>query len=204
MIVEDVKRNGSGYYDPTAYKAIKSIEGIKDIMFRKGEIFEIDINGEIKSALVVSSNERAYDRWLNIIILIDERKGKDTVRIICKGQMYADCGRIQFMPSERLGNFIKSITDDELNDLNDALAKSLGLNVCNHCDREDDSVEIERLSANLQDAYKDITSITEENEELRKKLAFKQDNYSESAIKLGVERDLYKNLYEQLLEKMTG
>lgn len=48
---QELKRNGSGYYDPTAYKALRNIEREANRMeYKRGEIFKYNTTGGLYQA----------------------------------------------------------------------------------------------------------------------------------------------------------
>ena len=55
----DIKKNGSGYYDPTAFKAIINTGGVNNMEVYKGDIFYIEKGktGEKSPAVVVSATK---------------------------------------------------------------------------------------------------------------------------------------------------
>lgn len=121
-------RNGSGYVDYTAYKAITNIERNKKMEFNRGEIFEIETNGsENRKALIVSANFRKNNRFQSIIVLTDEPKTEDAVPIVCEGMMYADCDKVSFATENRIGNFIRTAREDEMAKIDEGIAKYLGI-----------------------------------------------------------------------------
>lgn len=130
MMIDELKRNGSGYYDPTAYKAMKNIEnGGEDMEFRRGEIYEYMLfdKMEYTKAIIVSSDERATDRFLNVITLIEEPKGRINVPIHCGVTMYADCGMVSFAKNDRFGKYIRTATADEMKELEDGIKRAFGI-----------------------------------------------------------------------------
>lgn len=123
----DILRNGSGYVDETAFKAIKHIE-YKNMDYCRGEIWEYNLhNNEMKYALVVSVDECMNGKYRSVILLTDEQKGVINVPIVCHGRMYADCGMVSFGMCGRFGNYIKNATDAEMKEIEQGIAKALGI-----------------------------------------------------------------------------
>lgn len=125
---KELFRNGSGYADPTAYKALSNIERDGKMEFKRGEIFEYEeVNkGTYRKALILSADFRSTEKWQSIILLNEEPKGRINVPIVCEGMMYADCGVVSFGIAERLGNFIKKATEEEMKQIDEGVAKCLG------------------------------------------------------------------------------
>lgn len=154
--------------------------------FCHGDLFQYEMankNGEIKTALVVSSNSRRNDSYVNVIILTDEPKDGISVPITTnKGIMYADCGMISFALTYRFGEFLQSVKKIEMDKVDDGLLKALGL--------ESRVVEKEVIKEVPNTSVQTINH-DDLNVELSMDLA--------SARK---EAEIYKSLYESLLAKV--
>ena len=173
-------KNGSGYSDPTVYKAFMNIERDEKMDFKRGEIFEVEMNNSIytKKALVVSADFRSGENYLNVIVLTDEPKGNINVPIICEGKMYADCGMVSFITSNRLLRFIRKAREDEMAQIDEGVAKCLGL---------EQKVEKELIAKVTPPPM--VLSVAEET-------------FSEELATAKAEANIYKDLYEKLLAKM--
>ena len=227
----DLKRNGSGYYDPTAYEALKNYQKeVERMSIKRGEIYVIELpNGKTVNGLIVSSDERNEGDWMSVICLSKEPKGINPVAIKCGVMQYADCDRISFIGSRNIFDFIRVATDAEMQEIDRALIDSLGLTVDapNQPQAAFDSTylkQIDDLTMKLEGAERDIdeknAEITDLCEKLKvarmenKKLfeenvqlsatANKNRSDEKDAIKLMAERDLYKQQYETLLEKVIA
>jgi hypothetical protein len=181
--MDELMRNGSGYVDFTAYTALKNIEKEKKAMFKRGEIFEYEMKdrGDVKMALVVSADFRANDRFINIIILNENPVGEVTVPIICRGQMYADCGMVSFAHTDRMLDFVRKATDEEMAQIDAGIMECLGL-------------ERKKLPEAKIPEFKEIALMPEP----------KVETYSEELAMAKAEANIYKGLYEKLLEKVVG
>lgn len=183
--MDELMRNGSGYVDFTAYTALKNIEKEKKAMFKRGEIFEYEMRdrGGVKMALVVSADFRANDRYINIIVLSENPVGEVTVPIVRRGQMYADCGMVSFAHTDRMLDFIRKATDEEMAKIDAGIMECLGLEK-----RELPEAKIPEL--------KEIA--------LMPMPEAKVEMYSEELATAKAEANIYKGLYEKLLEKVVG
>lgn len=171
---KELFRNGSGYADPTAYKALTNYQkGESNMEFKRGEIFQYKIGYDYKPALVVSADYRASDNILNIIVLSEEEK-RDSVEIVCRGVMYADCSFISYGYASAFGSFIRMATEAEMEAIDAGIAKSLGI--------KRKTLEIERT--------------------IEKTVEVPVETSSAELASARTEASIYKNLYEQLLEKM--
>lgn len=84
------------------------------------------------------------------------------------------CEQITTVSIDRIGKYVGAVTDEDMAKIEEAMAVSLGLN-------------IEPIPEN-----ESASTVVAEN------------SNSQSLYKVEIERDMYKNLYEQLLTKITG
>lgn len=182
----ELLRNGSGYVDFTAYSAIKNIERENERMeFKRGEIFEYEMldRHEIKKALVVSADFRSNDRYISVILLIDEPKNDNCVPITTGGGiMYADCGMCSFAVNDRLGNYVRTVPSKEMEQVDEGIAKCLGIQQ----KKEPTTRALEMPVGAKNERVVEVA-----------------DNTAEVAA-LKAELNVYKGLYESLLAKVVG
>lgn len=215
----ELRRNASGYYDPTAYNAIKKIleEEKKEMEFKRGEIYEYALsNGSYKYALVVSADEKSTDSSVSIIVLNERQYGNYCVAVRAVDMMYAECDRISFAYAEKLDNYCRTATDEEMKAVDKALVKALRLDI----EAQGESGEVEKLRLQLKTTEETADGMMQalriENEKLKnfaesceQKLAemeLAQKSVlrppSEEVIRLRIECDFYKKQYEALFERM--
>lgn len=195
--MEILTKNAEGYHDPVPYGAIKTIESRKYMEVKRGEIYEIRMqNGEYRPAIIISSEERSTAAMQSVIILSDEAKGMINVPVICGVKQWVDCGMVSFVFRERISNYIRTATKEEIAEIDAGIMRSLGLD----------------LDDNSEELRKQLECKRMENEDLRKMvedLKVKEVSVPDNAevIKMQTERDLYKSLYEnmfaRLLERLT-
>ena len=173
--------------------------------YRKGEIYEYLMpKGDTKKAIIVSSNERCCDRFLSVIVLNEEPKGRINVPIVCRSRMYADCGMISYAEYNRFGEYIRTATDVEMQEINEGIAMSLDIETSTEefVETAVDKEQFEALKAELADTKLKASELKKENELLKEpKVPFFDP---EEMIVLKTERDLFKNLYEQTIERLIG
>ncbi len=195
---QELKRNGSGYYDPTAYKALRNIEReVERMDCKRGEIFEFTTaRGDLRKVLIISDDARRYSRNLTGILLNEESKGEYGVQILCGCLMYAECDRISHIKADAIGNYIRTATDEEMQNIDETIMDALGLKVENEAAIPDSKLEKE-----LAEARAKIMEL-----ETRQTYSPEQvdaiSRQANEAIRLKAERDVYKELYEKLLERM--
>ena len=183
MIDYEILRNGSGYVDPTAYKAIKNCREGEEMEYKRGDIVWYETyGGKLKQALLVSGDYRRNNLYQSIICLTEEPKTEDSVPIVCGALMYVDCGMVSFAPLDRINAYIRTASDEEMAQVDAVLAKNLGI--------EQKTVE------KVVKTQADTVAVVETKIELAKA--------SEELMQAKAEAGIYKNLYERLLEKLVG
>lgn len=94
----EIARNGSGYYDPTAFEAMKNIIKKKVDKMKHGEIWEIQQNnGQFKNVIVLASHNDIAQ-----VLHISEYGGDNSIEVNC-------------------------LNDEEFEAIMDAVAEGLGL-----------------------------------------------------------------------------
>ena len=127
--------NGSGIKDPTAYKAIMEVDDMELLSeYKRGEIYEFDPDNSIRKesyALVISADFRCKERVISVIILSDNTRSINDVLINCRGVKYAAPSGVQYTFSDKIGNFVRSATREEMDEVDKQISRYLGLNHCN-------------------------------------------------------------------------
>lgn len=93
---------------------------------QRGHVYEfIEKDDTIKNrVLVVSSDARAGDRLVSILMLTDSHLGNDVVKV---GKQYVHCGCVTYCARERLGRMIGKVSKQAMEDIDFQLGKELGL-----------------------------------------------------------------------------
>lgn len=97
---------------------------------RRGHIFEfLEKDGSHKNdVLVVSSEGRAYDKVISIIMIGDNPSGYDVVSIKYNGKTrYVHRELVTYCRRDRLGKCICKVSDKVMDDINLGLIRGLGL-----------------------------------------------------------------------------
>ena len=239
-----LKRNGSGYFDFTAFKAIVNLEGSNKMNVYKGDIFYIkkggrgsDQNSERPAVIVSNDVGNEHSGIVEVVYLTSQPK-KDLpthAKVLCSVPSVALCEQINTVSKERLGSYIRTCTEKEMNDIDAKLKVSLGLN--GEDETQNNSEEVEQLKNQLKEAgakIKELKSkllketklhideVAEYKLELERRsieLKDKQKALDEKIsieaqanenelntyiIQLETERDLYKEQYEALLERLIS
>lgn len=122
----ELLRNGSGYVDPTAYAAMKTIDKEQRAMkFKRGCIYDYEVkDGVFRPTLIISCDDRAGDDKLTAIVLGDERKNEEEIGV---AGYYADARMVSFVYASRFGGYICRAAADEMRDLDADIMYALGL-----------------------------------------------------------------------------
>lgn len=214
--MNNLNRNGSGYTDFTAFKAILNMEGSEQMDIYKGDIFYIQNNGRVtgseqysdRPAVVVSNNTGNEHSGVVEIVYLTSQPKKDLpthTKVLCNVPSTALCEQIYTVSKERLGSYIRTCTEKEIAAIDDALKISLGLNGSD--ETQNDSEEVEKLKNQLKEAGAKIKEQKKEITDLR--TIFEESPASEAEtneyiIRLETERDLYKQQYEALFERLIN
>lgn len=177
--MNELKRNASGYYDPTAYEALKGV--MKTMEIKRGDIFYIEYGKyqadfpsmgreQSRPAIIVSYDTgNLFSSAVEVVYLTSQEKKPLPTHctVLCRTPSTALCEQITTVTKDRLGDFIRTCTDREMKAVDECIKVSLGLS--------DSPVHTPAAPVANTDT-----------------------------VQLTVERDLYKRLYEQMIEKVIG
>lgn len=196
---DDFHRNGSGYYDPTAHKALKNIEREEKTMeIKKGEIWEMEAGNSLRIGIVIA-NHLGY---ATVLLLNDEQRPERTIKLNAQGMKCADPGRVSFMNHKDFNKFIRLTTDEEFADIMKQVTEALGLEMyepipsASYDEMLKAQAELGREQRKTEKLLAEILQIMAELEELK--------NEKKDAVKAMVEREVYKSQYESLLERVIA
>lgn len=185
-----IKRNASGCYDPTAYVAIKNVlQEENEMDVKRGDVVYIKKVGITvgceqsadRPAVIVSNDiGNKNSECVEIVYLTTQKKKymPTHVEVVARVKSTAVCEQIYTVSKDRIKEYIRSCTDAEMRDIDKALAVSIGLNI--------EPVKVENAPVENVEPAPVVSSIDED------------------AIKIKAERDIYKKLYEDMLDRMVG
>lgn len=191
----DIRYNGSGYYDETAYKAIKNTDrgGTTSMEYNKGEIWEIETtNGSTREVLLV----QCFDDYAAALTLTDYQPNHTYMQIKSQDLRYMDCGRLGYVFYDKFVKFIRMVSDEELREIQYRIASALDLPALETTETAEPAPA--PVAAEVNTATQQQDDVPESKCELQQLLM-------DSALELeGMtrERDVYKELYGQLLGKL--
>lgn len=213
----DILRNGSGYIDPVAYMAMKNLErNPKKMELKQGEIWEVKYGNDLCCAVVV----RAQEGFCNVLLLKEENeRPEQTVTVIAKGVKYTDPSMLSYKMNNGFVNYVRTMKDVDFERLLQKVKERLGFESTDNgmLKAQVDSLldcqlqeENERLKKELEDNNRLIDSLKCENQILgiqKETMAAASGQADEIRIELAkvqAERDLYKQFYEQMFERVIA
>ena len=177
-----------------------------------------------RPAVIVSNNEaNRFSRNVSVVYLTtQEKKPLPThCEVVAREKSTALCEGVTTIAKERLLDFVKACTKEEMESIDECLAIALGLDVADTTDVYEDiahelkaELEVQAKKAELfkkeceeaqtlcSKVIQQNESLIDENNALKAELKVPKRFSDDNVIRLEVERDLYKAQYEQLLERM--
>ena len=179
----ELKYNGSGYYDDTAYHAILNAEKEKNMGTRvnyiEGDIVKIvKQNGTSDMSLLIKCN----NDYATTTMLREEEPSENVCKITTADgdEWYFDAGRPGYVYYSNITEVTDSIEDDELEDAKKAIAKAFGIDVPHIVFAE---AVANPTTAELVKKEPDTKAV--------------MSNERDYLIRIEAERDIWKSLYEQ-------
>ena len=192
MAVNRMIFNGSGYKDPTAFKAISNVE--KEA--RKKMLAQEYVEGDIvlietavgDMEMLILKCHKSYATGLKLTVT---RPEENCISIRSKQMMYSDTGRFVYTYYDKIISFIRAMDSQEYEDVRDAVARTMGFRI------EQVGVGSEPMLYQVNKCGMDLEVITQGVQEaLSGSLAAHDD-----LIRVTAERDVYKKLFEDLMGK---
>lgn len=203
--------NGSGYADPTAYKAMK---GVMEMSVKVGEIYTTKTDRDMGREVLILATDGRICTVLNVK---EEGHELDDLHLfIGDREFHLNSRMMQYCFANRCENRTHVLTDDQFGYVMDKVSASLGIEFDDseelECAKEvikakNDQVEclvkkIEKLTAENARLELDNGDLKERIEEIKNEPIFPDDYDPHEATVLKTERDLYKSLYENTLERL--
>ena len=202
----------------------------------RGDIFYIKKTGSVtgseqdpgRPAVIVSNDQgNEHAPVVEIVYLTTQQKNPlpTHCQIICKVKSTALCEQIYTVSKERLGDYVKTCTEDEMEAIDQCLMISLGLKAvpdafeaAAHELHAEMKAKVDDLTMKLEGAERERdeveaefrkvlatnNSLINKIEELKNQPVSPERCDSHEVTVLTTERDLYKRLYEQALERLIA
>lgn len=191
-----IKRNASGYYDETPYKAV--FRGAQP-----GEIWKTTLGKEF--LIVAAHNSNMY----TVLALYDQYK-PDTMEITSRQQMYTNPAMIQYLFGNNLTEFVKALPEDEFDAVVDAVGDSLCITVKVNKVEDDTAERLEQtvakqkeemqyLRAQLNQSADELQMVTQERDHFKGQTATLMAA-SAANNEMG---GMYQKMYYELLDRLV-
>jgi mRNA interferase MazF len=128
-------------------------------------------------------------------------------KVRCYLPSTALCEQVVSVSKDRIDGFIRTCTDEEIEKINKGLSISLGITESDDTMAEklkeltDSLSEAQRINDELRNRIKEEI---DKQQELEKQLSQIETENTDETIKVAAERDIYKDLYMKLTEKLIG
>ena len=169
-----------------------------DIVFvEKSKYIGKECGGD-RPAVIVSNNSGNHFSDCVEIVYLTTAKKKDLpthVNVMCRVHATALCEQIYTVSKERITQFIRTCTEEEMQKIDDALMVSLGLN------KETPTENKHETKVDFEHDNSDAESEKQIQESID---PVKVGELITSLAKTTAERDVYEKLYKDLLEKVTS
>ena len=179
----------------------------------KGDIFYVQKGGRVygseqyaeRPAVVVSNDiGNNNSSIVEVVYLTSQPKNNlpTHAKVLCSVPSTALCEQINTVSKERLGSYIRTCTKNEMDAIDKALKISLGLN--GEVVTQNDSLEVENLKKQLNEATSKIKNLESDLVSREEKASMDKTELDIYTIQLETERDLYKEQYEALFERLIN
>lgn len=175
--------NGSGYPDPTAYRAIKRMED-KSMNVNRGEIWKYMAGENEREGIVVG-----YDNvTVAVYPLLDIDLGGCIEIVSRAGIKYIHPLRMAYTTGKKLIEYVQDVPSDTMGYIDSAMCADLGLSVNTE---ESERSEPAHSSEEYEDALNDIARLKLENQQIK-----------ESLIEYTVKSRVMTEQYNALLDRL--
>lgn len=114
--------NGSGYPDPTAYKAIKETEG-KEMEARSGELWRYAAGTVEREGIVVGTDGIV----VTLLPLLDICYDGAVEVVTSEGVKYVQPLRLSYTTEKKLLDYLRDVPEDTMREIKTAISAGLGL-----------------------------------------------------------------------------
>ena len=176
-----INKNGEGYSDPTAFKAITN-------MAKPGEIWtskrKDGVDGEV---LVIKNLER-----FSVVLDLQDFPTKDRIEVISRSVKYTDPAMVRWMYNTALSGFVKKLPEKDFYEVVSEINTALNL---------------ELLSVEGTGTGAEEEALKKENVKLKQALdryIAKERDSSEGTDIMKIQLQTYKTMYDELIQKILA
>lgn len=174
--------NGSGYPDPTAYKAIKETEE-KEMEARSGELWRYAAGTVEQEGVVVGTD----DIVVTLLPLLDICYDEAVEVVTSEGVKYVQPLRLSYTTQKKLLYYLRDVPEDTMREIKTAISAGLGLTLA----------EPSRVETTVPDdgARDEVERFKAENQRLKSELI-------ESTVRAKVMTEQYNTLLERFCDSL--
>ena len=163
-----------------------------------------------RPAVIVSNNDINESQNMVEVAYLVEKPNESLpthAKVRCHLPSTALCEQVVSVSKDRIDGFIRTCTDEEIEKINKGLSISLGITESDDTMAEklkeltDSLSEAQRINDGLRNRIKEEI---DKQQELEKQLSQIETENTDETIKVATERDIYKDLYMKLTEKLIG
>lgn len=161
-----------------------------------------------RPAVIVSNNDINESQNMVEVAYLVEKPNESLpthAKVRCHLPSTALCEQVVSVSKDRIDGFIRTCTDEEIEKINKGLSISLGITESDDTMAEklkeltDSLSEAQRINDGLRNRIKEEI---DKQQKLEKQLS--QPENTDEIIKVAAERDVYKDLYMKITEKLIG
>ena len=184
-------------------------------LYKRGEIYYINngnsgqVGCEMKKdrpAIIVSNDANNKHSSVVEVVYLTSKPKKELpthVTIRSTGRMsVALCEEPTAISTERINNYICKATDDEMEHVDIALMIALGISMTKEMQKAMEDVLTGKIASGGVLPAKQVTVQKTETEEMEKKKVQPEQILAHDLMKAQTERDIFKKLYEDTLQKL--
>lgn len=195
MTLDELKTEFAGGTASTATLSVLE----KDPKIKRGEIYFIKSTyqeegseqyGDRPAVIVSNDLNNLHSQTVEIVYMTTKPKKDLPTHVLTRSAQYPStilCEQIYSVGKQRMGNLIGTLTSNELQNVDRALAISLG-------------IDFDCIKITKEPDEKEIKALLQENAGNMQLMPMPDDS---RIVKLETERNVYKQLYNELLEKIT-
>lgn len=197
--------NGSGYPDPTAYKAMK---GMVDMENRVGEVWEVNTHKGTKTVLVVAEKNGAFA----LLDIKDSKTEFTDIEIVLNHSLwYSNSAMMRYCFANRFIEKYGAVSDEDFTKVLETIGRTFNVPMMpvtdfvraahDHTLKKD--AEIEALEIMVENRNEEITCLKVERDKLKAELAEVAEKTTNDGYELRIERDMYQHLYEIAVDRLA-
>nr|DAF22443.1 MAG TPA: hypothetical protein [Caudoviricetes sp.] len=174
--------NGSGYPDPTAYRAIKRMED-KEMEARSGELWRYTAGTVEREGVVVGTDGIV----VTLLPLLDICYDGAVEIVTSEGVKYVQPLRLTYTTEKKLLDYLRDVPEDTMCEIKTAISAGLGLTLA-----EPSRTETTALDAGT---WEELESLKAEKQKLQSELI-------ESTVRAKVMTEQYNTLLERFCDSL--